>query len=100
MFIATSGEHDHERDLLRHCRDRMSVKLGTYAKVSYEFRHSVIGKRFLTMGHFQLFSMILKFSMGHFLSLYTDFDGPFFKLMGLWRMAPCLPNHWTLSREM
>ena len=39
MFIATSGEHDHERDLLRHCRHRMSVKLGTYAKVSYEFRH-------------------------------------------------------------
>ena len=37
------------------------------------------------MGHFQLFSMILKFSMGHFLSLYTDFDGPFFKLMGLWQ---------------
>ena len=24
------------------------------------------------MGHFQLFSMILKFSMGHFLSFYTD----------------------------
>ena len=46
------------------------------------------------MGHFQLFSMILKFSMGHFLSFYTDFHGPFPKLMGLWRMAPCLPNHW------
>ena len=28
------------------------------------------------MGHFQLFSMILKFSMGHFLSFYTDFYGP------------------------
>ena len=39
-------------------------------------------------GPFSAFSMILKFSMGHFLSLYTDFDGPFFKLMGLWRMAP------------
>ena len=47
------------------------------------------------MGHFQLFSMILTFSMGHFLSFYTDFDGPFSKLMGLWRMAPCLPNHWA-----
>ena len=45
------------------------------------------------MGHFQLFSRILKFSMGHFLSFYTDFYGPFSKLMGLWRMAPCLPNH-------
>ena len=54
---------------------------------------TVIGKRFFTMGHFQLFPMILKFSMGHFFSFYTDFDGPFFKLMGLWRMAPCLPNH-------
>ena len=54
---------------------------------------AVIGKRFLPMGHFQLFSMILKFSMGHFLSFYTDFDGPFSKLMGLWRMTPCLPNH-------
>ena len=42
---------------------------------------------------FSFFSMILKFSMGHFLSFYTDFNGPFFKLMGLWRMAPCLPNH-------
>ena len=46
------------------------------------------------MDHFQLFSMILKFPMGHFLSFYTDFYGPFSKLMGLWRMAPCLPNHW------
>ena len=45
------------------------------------------------MGHFQFFSMILKFSMGHFLSFYTDFYGPFSKLMGLWRMTPCLPNH-------
>ena len=49
------------------------------------------------MGHFQLISMILKFSMGHFVSLYTDFYGPFSKLMGLWRMAPCLPNHWGAS---
>ena len=48
------------------------------------------------MGHFQLFLMILKFSMGHFLSFYTDFYGPFSKLMGLWRMAPCLPNHCVL----
>ena len=32
--------------------------------------------------------------MGHFVSFYTDFDGPFSKLMGLWRMARCLPNHW------
>ena len=40
-----------------------------------------------------IFSMILKFSMGHFLSFYTDFYRPFSKLMGLWRMAPCLPNH-------
>ena len=55
---------------------------------------AVIGKRFLPMGHFQLFSMILKFSMGHFLSFYLDFDGPFPRLMGLWRMVPCLPNHW------
>ena len=47
------------------------------------------------MGHFQLFSMILKFSMGLFLSFYTDFYGPFSKLMGLWCMAPCLPNHCT-----
>ena len=47
------------------------------------------------MGHFQLFSMFLKFSMDHFLSIYTDFYGPFSKLMGLWRMAPCLPNHWV-----
>ena len=47
-------------------------------------------------GNFQLFSMILKISVGHFLSFYTDFDGPFSKLMGLWRMAPCLPNHWLL----
>ena len=45
------------------------------------------------MGHFQLFSMFFKFSMGHFLSIYIDFYGPFSKLMGLWRMAPCLPNH-------
>ena len=56
---------------------------------------TVIGKRFLPMGHFQLFSMILKFSMGPFLSFYTDFYGPFSKLMGLWRMAPCLLNHWS-----
>ena len=55
---------------------------------------AVIGKRFLPMGHFQLLSMILKFSMGHFLSFYIDFDGPFSKLMGLWRMAPCLLNYW------
>ena len=60
------------------------------------YQKSVIGKRFLPMGHFQLFSMILKFSMGPFLSFYTDFDGPFSKLMGLWRMAPCLPNHWKI----
>ena len=31
--------------------------------------------------------------MGHFLTFYTDSNGPFFKWMGLWRMAPCLPNH-------
>ena len=55
---------------------------------------TVIGKRFLPNGPFLAFSMILKFSMGHFLSFYTDFYGPFSKLMGLWRMAPCLPNHW------
>ena len=53
-----------------------------------------LGRDFLTMGHFQFFSMILKFSMGPFLSFYTDVDGQFSKLMGLWRMAPCLPNHW------
>ena len=52
-----------------------------------------LGRGFSQMGHFQLFSMILKFSMGHFLSFYTDFNGPFSKLMGLWRMTPCLPNH-------
>ena len=52
------------------------------------------------MGHFQLFSMILKFSMGHFLSFYTDFYGPFSNLMGLWRMAPCLPNHWNLQARI
>ena len=57
------------------------------------YTSAVIGKRFLPMGHFQLFSMILKFSMGHFLSFYIDFDGPFPRLMGLWGMAPCLPNH-------
>ena len=40
-------------------------------------------------GPFSAFSMILKFSMGHFLSFYTDFDGPFSKLMGLcaWPLA-------------
>ena len=52
------------------------------------------------MGHFQLFSMILKFSMGHFLSFYTDFYGPFSKLMGLWRMAPCLPNHCIIYKNI
>ena len=59
------------------------------------FEHS--DREYLSMGHFQLFSMILNFWMGHFLSLYTDFDGPFSKLMGLWRMAPCLPNHWNMG---
>ena len=53
-----------------------------------------LGRGFCQMGHFQLFSMILKFSMGHFLSFYTGFYGPFSKLMGLSCMAPCLPNHW------
>ena len=33
----------------------------------YTLQSSVIGKTFLPMGHFQLFSIILKFSMGHFL---------------------------------
>ena len=56
-----------------------------------------LGRGFPQMGLFQLFSMVLKFSMGHFLSFYTDFYGPFSKLMGLWRMAPCLPNHWQWS---
>ena len=54
-----------------------------------------LGRGFCQMGHFQLFSMNLKFSMGHFLSFYTDVNGPFSKLMGLWRMAPCLPYHWS-----
>ena len=49
------------------------------------------------MGHFQLFSMFFKFSVGHFLSIYTDFYGPFSKLMGLWRMAPYLPNHCNFA---
>ena len=53
-------------------------------------RGAVIGKGILPMGHFQLFSIILTFSVGHFLSFYTDFDGPFSKIMGLWRMVPCL----------
>ena len=44
---------------------------------------------------FSFFSMILKFSMGHILSFYTDLYGPFSKLMRLCRMAPCLPNHCT-----
>ena len=57
----------------------------------------MIGKRFLPMGHFQLFSMNLKFSMGHLLSFYTIFDGPFYKLMGPWRMATCLPNHCKIE---
>ena len=48
-------------------------------------------------GPFSAFSMILKFSIGHFWTFYTDFEGPFFKWMGLWRMAPCLPNHWKGS---
>ena len=42
---------------------------------------------------FSFFLMILKFSMGHFLTFCTYFNGLFSKLMGLWRMAPCLPNH-------
>ena len=56
-----------------------------------------LGRGFCQMGHFQLFSTILKFSMGHFLSFYTDLYGPFSKLMGLWRTAPCLPNHCYLA---
>ena len=45
-----------------------------------------------------IFSFFQCFSIfnGHFLSIYTDFNEPFSKLMGLWRMAPsrpCLPNH-------
>ena len=52
------------------------------------------------MGHFQLFSMILIFSMGHFLSFYIGFYGQFVKLMGLWRMAPCLPNHWIGLKKL
>ena len=63
------------------CRDRNMYQL------------QWLGRGFCQMGHFQLFWMILKFSMGHFLSFYTNFYGPFSKLMGLWRMAPCLPNH-------
>ena len=47
------------------------------------------------MGHFQLFSMILnvllKFSMGHFLSFYTDFYGPFFQVNGTMAHGP-LPS--------
>ena len=55
-----------------------------------------LGRGFCQMGHFQLFSIFFfKFSMDHFLSIYTDFYGPFSKLMGLWRMAPCLSNHWV-----
>ena len=57
---------------------------------------SGIWKRLWAMGHFQLFLMILKFSMGHFLTFCTHSNGPFFKWMWLWRMAPCLPNHCIL----
>ena len=45
--------------------------------------------------------MTLKFSMDHFLSFHTDFesDWPFSKLMGLWYMVPCLPNHCPRGNE-
>ena len=32
-----------------------------------------------------------------FLIILQDFDGPFSKLMGTWRITPCLPNHWSLG---
>ena len=54
---------------------------------------AVIGRDFCQWAIISFFSMILKFSMGHYLSFYTDFYGPFPKLIGLWPMAPCLPNH-------
>ena len=58
-----------------------------------------LGRDFCHRAIFSFFPLILKFSMGHFLTFYTDSNGPFFKWMGLWRMALCLPNHcyqkWT-----
>ena len=68
-------------------------------KVRFALPFQWSGRGFCQMGYFQLFSMILKFSMGHFLSFYTDFYGPFSKLMGPWRMAPCLPNHCIYDKH-
>ena len=39
----------------------------------------MIGKRFLSMGHFQIFFNDFEIFYGHFLILYTDSDGPFSK---------------------
>ena len=53
-----------------------------------------LGRDFCQWAIFSFFPMILKFSMGHFFIFYvTDSNGRFFKWIGLWRMAPCLPNH-------
>ena len=43
------------------------------------------------MSHFQLFLMILKFSMGLFLSFYTDLNWPFFQVNGTMAHGP-LPS--------
>ena len=51
-----------------HILTLLSPGAAVFHKHMFSFYRTVIGKRFLPMGHFQLFSMILKFSMGHFLS--------------------------------
>ena len=52
-------------------------------------RSTVIRKRFCQWANFfqRFFLMILKFSMGHFLAFYTDFNAPLSKLMGLWHIG-------------
>ena len=67
-------------------------------KSKYHFENSQarqwLGRNFCQWAIFRFFQRFWNFLWANFLSFYTDFDGPFCKLIGLWGMAPCLPNHW------
>ena len=63
-------------------------------KITQHLDITVTGKRLLPNGPFSAFINDFEIFNGPFLIILHRLSGPFSKLMRLWCMAPCLPNHW------
>ena len=77
----------------RPCIDACSI-------VTLTFEMQWSGRDFCRWAIFSFFRWFWNFLWAISYHSTQTFDGPFSRLMGLWRMAPCLPNHWRSDLQV